>query len=163
MDRKKFALIKYDHDGPSGPSTARWIGFAILLVPTAGLLILYFPYSLFAGFVLVPITLALLRPPKQLCLGPRYLICGSKILYYANIQKVALDPTEGVLVLTSSTGRTLELERYRFQTGARKPGKIEANKAARFEKVVEKIVRRVREASPGAVLKGVGHERATRT
>ena len=160
MDRKKFALIKYDHDGQSSPSTARWIWFAILLAVAAGAIIFF---SFFFSLILVPIALAILRQPKQLCLGPRYLICGSKILYYANIQNVTMEPGEGLLVLKSSTGQVLELERDRFHTKARKPHKIEANKTARFEKVAQKIVRHVREASPGAVLTGVGDLRAPRT
>jgi hypothetical protein len=163
MDRKKFALIKYDHDGKSSPSAARWIGFAIILTLAAGPMILFFPFSLFMSVVLVPVSLVLLRPPKQLCLGPRYLICGSRILYYANIQRVTMEPGEGRLMLKSSTGQILVLERDKFHTGARKPHKIEANKTARFEKVAQKIVTRVREASPSAVLTGVGHLRATST
>lgn len=152
MDRKKFALIKYDHEGRSSPSTARWIGFAVLLVLAAGLM---FFFLFFWSIVLVPLAVALLLQPKQICLGPRYLICGSKILYYANIQRVTLDPGQGRLMLKSSTGQLLVLERDRFRTKARKPDKILANKTARFEKVAEKIVSRVRDASPGAVLRGV--------
>ncbi len=160
MDRKKFALIKYDHEGQSSPSTARWIWFAIILGLVAGLI---FFFLFFWSIVLVPIALAILRQPKRLCLGPRYLICGSKILYYANIQTITMEPGEGQLVLKSSTGLVLVLERDRFHTKARKPHKIEANKTARFEKVAQKIVRHVREASPSAVLTGVGNLSATRT
>jgi hypothetical protein len=153
MDRKKFALIKYDHEGRSSPSAARWIWFAIILVLVAGLM---FFFLFFLSIFLVPIAVAILRQPKQLCLGPRYLICGSKILYYANIQRVTMDPGQGRLMLKSSTGQILVLERDRFRTSARKPDKILANKTARFEKVAQKIVRHVRDASPGAVLTGVG-------
>jgi hypothetical protein len=160
MDRKKFALIKYDHGEPSSPSTARWLGFAIILILVAGLVFFYF---FFWSIVLVPVALALLWQPKRLYLGPRYLICGSKILYYANIQRVTMEPDEGRLMLKSSTGQVLVLERDRFQTKARKPHKILANQTARFEKVAQKIVSRVRDASPGAVLTGVGKLPATRT
>lgn len=159
MDRKKFALIKYDHEGQSSPSTARWIWFSTLLVLAAGLMFFLFFWSI----ILVPIAVAILRQPKQICLGPRYLICGSKILYYANIQKVTMEANQGRLMLKSSTGQLLVLERDRFQTKARKPDKILANKKARFEKVAQKIVRHVRDASPGAVLTGVGGLPATST
>lgn len=157
MDRNKFALIKYDHGEPVSLSGARWMWLAFVLVAAVGALFVFFPLCLILGIVAVVIF----HQPKRLYLGPRYLICGRKILYYANIERVTLEP--GQLILKSSTGRLLVLEQDRFQTNARKPGKIAANKAARLEKVAQKIVKHVRRAAPHAQLTGVGNLPATGT
>ncbi|HSP78201.1 MAG TPA: hypothetical protein VLQ93_06710 [Myxococcaceae bacterium] len=159
MDRKKFAVIKYDHGERMSLGVARRVWLAVLGVLAVGLLFVFFPLSLVLG--LVALVLVIAPPSRQLCLGPRYLICGTKILYYANIQRLALEAERGRLVLESSTGQFLVLEQDRFQTNARKPDKIAANKAARFKKVAQKLVRHVRHASPDAELTGVGKLPAT--
>jgi hypothetical protein len=151
MNLKKFALIKYDHGEPVGLSGARWAGLALILGAAVGAVFVFFPLVIALGFAAVVVA----RPPRRLYVGPRYLICGRKILYYANVQKVVMEADRGQLVLKSSTGRVFVLEQDRFQTGARKPDKIAANKAARFQKVAQKIVRNVRRAAPHAVLTGV--------
>jgi hypothetical protein len=159
MDRKKFALIKYDHGEPMSLSGTRWAVLALIVAAAVGALFVFPPVSLILGIV----AFVVVHQPKRLYVGPRYLICGRKILYYANIQKVSLDASQGVLVLSSTTGRVLMLEQDRFQTGARKPDKVLANKAARFEKVAQKIVRHVRRAAPHAQLTGVKDLLATGT
>jgi hypothetical protein len=159
MDRKKFALIKYDHGEPMSLSGARWAWLALILVTAVGALFVFPPLSFILGIA----AFVVFRQPKRLYVGPRYLICGRKILYYANIQKVSMETGQGRLVLKSSTGKVLVLEQDRFQTGARKPDKIAANKAARFQKVAQKIVKHVRRAAPHAVLTGVGDLPATGT
>ncbi|AKJ08076.1 hypothetical protein ATI61_107511 [Archangium gephyra] len=151
MDRKKFALIKYDHGEPVSLSGARWGALALILGAAVGALFVFFPLVLALGFAAVVVA----RPPKRLYVGPRYLICGGKILYYANIQRVSMEAGGERLVLKSSTGRVLVLEQDRFQTGARKPDKIAANKAARFQKVAQKILKHVRRAAPHADLSDV--------
>jgi hypothetical protein len=155
MDRKKFALIKYDHGERVGLGAVRWIALAVVLTLAVGFMIAIpplFPFSIMMGIVAV---VAITRQPKQLCLGPRYIICGRKILYYANIQSVTLKEDQGLLVLQSSTGQTLVLDQDKFQSNARKLEKIAAHKEARFNKVALKIVDRVQRASPNAQLKGV--------
>ena len=143
MDRKRFALIKYDHGERESLSSTRQLWIASLLV-------------------VITLTLIIHRP-RQLCIGPRYIICGRKILYYANIRSVTLKVDQGLLVLQSSTGQTLVLDQDKFQTNARKLEKIVANKEARFLKVARKILDRVQRASPDAELKGILHLRATGT
>jgi hypothetical protein len=154
MDRKKFAVIKYDHGERVGLSTARKFWLAVIGVLALGLLVAFphfFPLLLPLGLAAVMIA----QPPKELYVGPRYIICGNKILYYANIQKVILEHDVGQLTLESSTGQVLMLDQYRFQSNARKLDKIAAHKEARFNKVARKIVDRVQRASPDAELKGV--------
>lgn len=162
MDRKKFALIKYDHGEPEGLSSARWFCLVVVVVFALGLLVVFpplFPLSLMLGIVAVMIA----RPPKKLCVGTRYIICGKKILYYANIQRVTLEAAQGRLILKSSTGQVLVLEQENFHTSARKPHKIVANKEARFHKVARKIIERVRRAAPDAELSGIKDLPATGT
>ncbi|HEX5749431.1 MAG TPA: hypothetical protein VFZ09_24595 [Archangium sp.] len=159
MDLEKFALIKYDHGEPVGLSGARWGALALILGAAVGALFVFFPLVIVLGFAAVVAA----RPPRRLYVGPRYLICGRKILYYANVQKVSMEAGGGRLLLKSSTGKVLVLEQDRFQTGARKPDKIAANKAARFQKVARKIVKHVRRAAPHAVLTGLEELPATGT
>ncbi|KFA87351.1 hypothetical protein [Archangium violaceum] len=159
MDRKKFALIKYDHGEPTSLSGARWMWIVLVLAAAVGAFFVVFP----AGLVLMIVAWIIAQQPKRLYVGPRYLICGRKIVYYANIQKVSMEDSGRRLVLKSSTGKVLVIEQDRFQTGARKPEKILANKAARFEKVAQKIVKHVRRAAPQAVLTGVKDLPATGT
>ncbi len=152
MDRKKFALIKYDHGQSVGLSATRWICLAVIPV-TVVLTIAVFPPVLFLGiFGLILVF----RQPKQICIGPRYVICGKKILYYANVQRVILENER--LILKSSTGGLLVVELEKFQSNARKPEKIALHKEQRFNKVVQKIVKHVRRAAPHAELKGVGKD-----
>jgi hypothetical protein len=159
MDRKRFAVIKYDHGERVGLSDTRKLWLVIFILLALGLVFIFFPLSLILGLAAAVVA----HQPKQLCVGPRYVICGNKILYYANIEKVTLERGEGRLTLLSSTGQVLELEQDRFQTNARKPDKIAAHKAARFNKVALKIVDRVRSAAPHAQLTGTRGLRATGT
>ncbi len=159
MDRKKFAVIKYDHGERVGLSTARKLCFVVFVVLALGSVFIFFPASIFLG---VAAAFAA-KQPKEIYVGPRYLICGNKVLYYANIQKVILERDVGQLTLESSTGQVLMLDQYRFQSNARKLDKIAAHKEARFNKVALKIVDRVQRASPNAQLKGILHLRATGT
>lgn len=151
MDRKKFAVIQYDHGEQEGMSRTRRIWFAAALLLAFVLLFVALPLGIILGIA----ALLSLRASRHLFLGPRYLICGQRILYYANIERVAVDAIGGRIILQSSAGQDLILEQEKFQTKARKPGKIAANKAARFKKVAQKIATHVRRASPNAQLAGV--------
>ncbi|HYO69798.1 MAG TPA: hypothetical protein VEU33_27350, partial [Archangium sp.] len=150
---------KYDHGEPVRLSGARRAWLALVAAVAVGSL---FVFPLLSVILLI-VIFVVIHQPMRLYVGPRYLICGKKILYYANIQKVSMEAGEGRLILKSSTGRVLVIEQDRFQTGARKPDKIVANKEARFQKVAQKIVRHVRRAAPHAVLTGVGNLPATGT
>lgn len=92
--------------------------------------------------------------PRQLALGPRYLVCGEVIVYYGNVDKIVVDRDGGRLTLISASDRRFTIERERFPTGARKTHKIAANKAAKFAKVAAKLVEKVRHASPAVEVSG---------
>jgi hypothetical protein len=88
-------------------------------------------------------------------LGPRYLLCGQTIVYYANVKRLTLSRGTGTLRVQSNNGQSFVLERDKFPTNARKADKIQKNKAAKFDKVADKIIDKVRKATTSADLIGV--------
>lgn len=147
MDESRFSAWKYRHPGPGYRSRARKLWAAALLL--AGLLAYSIPplaIFLFVGFLL------LLKPSRKILLGPRYLLCGGEIVYFANIDRVDRDDIAGTLRLTGADGRGFVLERDKFPSAARKTDKIRRNQAAKFAKVAEQVVGRVRAAAPAAVI-----------
>ncbi|WNG18364.1 hypothetical protein [Cystobacter fuscus] len=70
MDRKKFAMIKYDHSVPMSLSGAPWIWLLLVVAVAVGALFVFIPLRFILGIV----ALVLIRQPKRLYVGPRYLI-----------------------------------------------------------------------------------------
>jgi hypothetical protein len=107
------------------------------------------------GAVLLVVALiAWFSAPRQLLLGPRYLLCGSTIVYFGNVKRMTLSPAQGKLRLECNSGKSFVLERDKFPTGARKADKIAKNKEKKFDKVSTKIMDKVRAASANVVLIG---------
>jgi hypothetical protein len=152
MTPTEFATFKYQHaDGASlSPVRRRFVYIGLALAALASLVV--FPFG--AVLFVVPLV-AWLSSPRQLQLGPRYLLCGKAIIYYANVKKLSLSKTKGSMRLQSANGEVFVLERDKFPTGARKTDKIAKNKAAKFDKVSNKIVEKVRKASGDVELSGV--------
>ncbi|MDP1610517.1 MAG: hypothetical protein Q8M11_05635 [Sulfuritalea sp.] len=152
MDLKKFSAFKYAHQGSAGISLRRLravqatLGIAVLLG------FFSFPAGWFA--LLVPL-LIYVTAPKMLYVGPRYLICGDRIVYFSNVDALALDESAGQLRLDSVGARPFVLEREKFPTNARKAHKIVANRARKFDKVSARLIEKVLKASPQAVLNGM--------
>jgi hypothetical protein len=92
--------------------------------------------------------------PRQLLLGPRYLLCGNAIVYFGNVKRMTLTRSQGKLRLECTNGKAFVLERDKFPTGARKTDKIAKNKAKKFDKVSSKIMEKVRAASANVVMIG---------
>ena len=146
-----FAVFKYKHGSRTGmsPQRRKWAtGTTVLAAVGAAAL---FPGGL--ALFLVPL-LIWLTVPRQLALGPRYLVCGEVIVYYGNVDKVVLDRDGGKLTLVSAGDRHFTIERERFPTGARKTHKIAANKATKFSKVAVKLIEKIRQASPAVEVSG---------
>jgi hypothetical protein len=78
--------------------------------------VLAFPFG--AALWLVPLILWF-SGPRQLQLGPRYLLCGNAIVYYGNVTRLTLSRAQGSLRLQSANGQVFVLERDKFPTGAR--------------------------------------------
>lgn len=152
MTPTEFSKYKYQHKAPAVLSRARrwFIGFSLVvaaLVAVGGT-------PLGAPLFAVPL-IAWLSAPRMLLLGPRYLLCGNAIVYYANVRCLTLAGAQGVLRVQSAHDHIFLLERDKFPTKARKSDTIARNKAAKFDKVSGKIIAKVRQASPGVELNGI--------
>lgn len=148
MDESRFSAWKYQYRGPGYRSRARKLWAAALLL--AGLLAYSIPPL--AIFLFVAFLMVLLSPSRKILVGPRYLLCGGEIVYFANIDRVDRDDSAGTLRLTGADGRGFVLERDKFPSAARKADKIRRNQAAKFAKVADQVVGRVRAAAPAAVI-----------
>ena len=152
MTPTEFATFKYQHADRAELSAARRRVVFVSLALAALASLLAFPFG--ALLFVVPVV-AWLSAPRQLHLGPRYLLCGKSIVYYANVKKLTLSRAKGSMRLQSANGQVFLLERDKFPTGARKTDKIAKNKAAKFDKVSSKIVDKVRKASVDVEVSGV--------
>ena len=151
MRPTEFALFKYQHGDRADVSPARWrfIYVSLGVAVVVGLE----TFGLGALLLLVP-ALAYLMAGKHLKLGPRYLLCGKSIVYYANVKRVIRSRAKGSLHLQLANGQMFVLERDKFPTGARKAHKIAKNKAAKFDKVSSKIIEKVSKANNDADVSG---------
>ena len=140
-----LAEFKYE-DGARAPLTPLRLTIAAASLALAAVAALVaIPLSVFlcvVGFV------ALLARNRRLSVGPRYLICGKDIIYYGNVTQVALDEAAGRLDLILANGKRFSLIREKFPTRARKPHKVAANQAAKFNKVTARVIDKVRRANP---------------
>lgn len=152
MTPTEFARFKYTHTEAVTRSRARTL-FVVTSLAVAVLVMGLFAFLLGLVMLVVPLV-AWMTAPRQLLLGPRYLLCGTAIVYYGNVKRLTLSAAQGKLRLECLNGKTFVLERDKFPTGARKANKISKNKAAKFDKVSAKIVDKVRNASRNAVLIG---------
>lgn len=154
MDATKFATWKYKHDGAGFRNPKQRIFSGALLL---GALIAQFrfhaPLASFPLFIMGVITF--FYAAKKIFLGPRYLICGSNIVYYNNVVRLALDEAAGNLLLVTAANQSFTLERDKFPTNARKADKIVKNKAAKFDKVSQNLIGKVLRASPGVQTTGI--------
>jgi hypothetical protein len=154
MDTSTFAAWKYKHDGAGYRSRRQWLVVAILCGGALFAELRLHQPPLAIALLLIGVVVALLRS-KKIFLGPRYLICGSNIVYYGNVVRLALDKTAGSLHLVSANQQRFTLERERFPTNARKTDKIARNKAAKFSKVAHNIIAHVQRAAPGVETSGL--------
>lgn len=154
MDATKFAAWKYKHEGAGYRSRKQPIVAAALF---GGAVVahfsVHFPPVSIALLLIALITL--FYSAKKIFLGPRYLICGSNIVYYNNVVRLGLDEAAGQLQLLTASDQTFTLERDKFPTNARKADKISRNKAAKFTKVAHNIIAKVQRAVPGVHTSGL--------
>ncbi len=152
MTPSEFATFKYQHSEGTHRSKPRVVVTAACLAGAA----LSSALSIFPlGIVLLVIAaIAWFSSPRQLLLGPRYLLCGNSIVYFGNVKQMDLSAAQGKLRLECKNGAAFVLERDKFPTSARKANKIAKNKAAKFDKVSSKIMEKVRAATANAVRAG---------
>lgn len=145
LELPQLAVFKYK-DGARAPlTTKRKVLAGAALALAVVMLFVAIPVAVFATIVAL---VAFFARGRALAVGPRYLICGDEIVYYANVTQMALNESAGLLELTLANGKRFTLEREKFPTGARKAHKIAANQAAKFNKVSARIVDKVRRARP---------------
>lgn len=145
LEMPQLSAFKYK-DGGRAPLTPKRKGVAMVaLLLAAVFMFVFFPLAIVAGMVALG---AFFVRGRTLAVGPRYLICGEEIVYYANVTQMSLNEGAGRLELTLANGKHFTLEREKFPTGARKAPKIAANQAAKFNKVSARIIDKVRRARP---------------
>lgn len=143
-----FATFKYQHaDRPMLGTKRLWFIRICLVLALVLLVVQYHGISIALAFMAL---IAWLLAPRTLQLGPRYLLCGQQIIYYGNVKSVVLSRAAGTLRVYAHNGQAFVLERDNFPTNARKAEKIKINKAAKFDKVAEKIIDKVRQTAPHA-------------
>ncbi len=151
METKEPAAFKYKTDERSNAT-------AVVAVITATFLSII-GIANFGGWflpiLLVPLSIAIYLikegMAKGLVIAPRYLILGDSILYYSTVTKAQLDSQRQILTLISERGKRLTIEAERFPTNARKEFKIKANRTAKFDKAVEKILARISGVTPDII------------
>ena len=146
MDTPRLNTWKYTHDGPG--ERKRWqtpLAIVLLLGSAISYKLIPLPF-----FLLVGGLIALFASSKKIQIGPRYLICGPHILYFANIERIERDDVAGRLILASADKLPLIIDREKFPTGARKSDKIKRNRQAKFAKVADRIIMQVQAANPHA-------------
>ena len=152
MTPTEFSTFKYQHaDSVSRSKQRKIFALASLVVAVAVIVLTGSPVGI---FLLVVPAFAWFSVPRQLLLGPRYLLCGNAIVYFGNVKRMTLTRSQGKLRLECTNGKAFVLERDKFPTGARKKDKIAKNKAKKFDKVAGKIMDKVRAASANVVMMG---------
>ena len=149
MDETRFSQWKYNYEGPGIRPRKRFIIGVICLLAALPAFKLLLPVGF---FLLVPGLVCVLAVDRKIYLGPRYLICGPRILYYANVARVELNRQAGSLTLLTAANTRFVLERERFPTNANKKDKIARNRAAKFDKVAANLLDKVQRAAPGVTV-----------
>lgn len=134
-----LAEYNYNHGGRVLLTKKRKMAFLLSLFFALALSRLLFPFGLLA--LILP-ALVYLRGERTLKVGPRYLISGERIVYYANVMRIVFSEVEGRLTLRSGVKTEFVIERNRF--------KDRADKEENFRKVVAEVSERVRLAAPEA-------------
>lgn len=149
MAANAFPEFKYNSGirTPGGPLMLIAVALAI------GIAIAGAAYSpFFFALMIVPAAMIIIRSfrpsPNVIVVGARYCVVGPAVVYYQNLTAARVDPEGRVLTLKSGDGRTVEIRADRFPTNAQKPDKIALNRKAKFDKVAQKVMARVKERAP---------------
>lgn len=153
MDNSQFSTFKYQHSDAVHRGTLRKV-VAIVFLALSGWSFFYASNHISDGFIPVAIITLFISlviysaVPRNMMLGPRYLLCGQTIIYYANVVRIILHRNGGTMELHTAKGKAFILERDKFPTGARREPKITKNKTDKFNKVSSKIIEKVQQVQP---------------
>lgn len=150
LSKTTFTHFSYEHTDGVARSRQRmaFVGASLALALVA---MVVFGVPTGAALLAVPL-IAWVAAPRQLLLGPRYLLCGNTIVYFGNVKRMTLSPAHGKLRLECTNGTAFVLERRRFPRGVRTLEQLTKPKATRFDQLSAKIIAKVRAASANVVL-----------
>lgn len=155
MTDPSFVVFKYQHADPVAGNWVVWTLFWVFLALFAASMFLLGPVGIVLGIVGAIVAFRT-WPKREIRLGLRYFVCGNTIAYYKNVKRIALRP--GNLTLFWGSKDSFKLEEKRFPSNARKAHKITANKAAKFQKVADKLIQRVLAEAPNVELAGIDRD-----
>jgi hypothetical protein len=145
LDLPQLTVFKYKHGDRILLTRQRKMLFVAVAFVSLILVRLLFPFGLLALIFPAMVYLAGIR---TMSLGPRYMICGDHILYYANVTEINVSEAEGILRIRTGAKGKFEIERSRFLNSFWNSKQSAAQKASDFKAVTEMIVERVRHWSP---------------
>ena len=153
MNDPQFSTFQYQHTDPVSRSYLRW-ALTLGCFAISGLAFFGASRSMGDGFIpvgIIAIVVGLVAygsVSRFIMLGPRYLLCGTTIVYYGHVTHIYFYRETGTLRLAMSDGGNFILERDKFPTGARHEPKITKNKTEKFEKVSNKIIEKIENVRP---------------
>ena len=147
VEIREFATYKYQ-----AGSTMNKLGCAAIISIFAAIAatIAVSPWFLLLLLVPLGIFIHIKRSgiDRPLVITSRYLILGERIVYFATLTRAVLDDQKQILTLIPSRGTPVTISADKFPTNARKPDKIRINRTAKFDKVIERILARLKESTP---------------
>jgi hypothetical protein len=139
-----LVVFDYNHGGRVVLTKERKLKFALALFLALVAARLFFPFGLLA--LAIP-AMIYLRGERTLKIGPRYLICGERIVYYANVKNLTFSEHEKSICLRTGIKTQLTIEEKRFRIDKRFP----AERTARFAEAVKLMTERVHHFAPEAI------------
>jgi hypothetical protein len=150
MAAKEYPEYKYESGAKSG-SGSRVLIITILTITILIVGINLFPLLLILMVIPVYLIVKVVQSANQdiIYITDRYMIVGSKVIYFSNINDSKLDKEKSIMTISTVDGNTIQIGASHFPTNARKPEKIAKNKKDKFIKATERISARLKEVSPG--------------
>lgn len=129
--------FKYKHGDrlPLTQQQKRWAWGALVV----GVLLLLTPFGIFIVLAAGAYLLWGNSAAAGLIISQRYFICGEKIWYYHNLQKIVLS-ADLCLTIYHQNGQKLIIKSTLFPSNARKDLKIKRHQASKFGKAADKLI-----------------------
>lgn len=150
----KHDLIRYKYEVQADSSFV-FNGFTALVL-IAGIAIistLLVTAGFIAGIVAIVVFVIVIKffakSNKAITLHNQFMIMGDRVLYFKNIAEIQVRGENNVIELIPRNGESVKIQQRFFPTNARKDWKIAKNKRAKFIKVGDKLLNRVKKRSPG--------------
>lgn len=87
----------------------------------------------------------------KIIIDSSFIILDSKVYYYTSFKKIEINKNEGIAFLFLSNDKNVIIRRENFPTAARKADKIKKNKMQAFNKVMNKIVNKIKHINPSVI------------